>query len=60
MPEQKELGLLKGAYTGGILYIPAMYAELQIGEMAKARGKTGQVTFQQVSRTSLRLSVTGY
>ena len=48
MPEHKELGLLKGAYTGGILYIPAMYAEMQIGEMAKARSGTDQVTFQQV------------
>lgn len=50
MPEHKELGLLKGAYTGGILYIPAMYAEMQIDEMAKARTGTNQVTFQQVEK----------
>lgn len=48
VPENGELGLLKGAYTGDILYIPAMYAGMTPAEMASARNGTDQVTFQQV------------
>ncbi len=56
MPEHKELGVLKGAYSSGILYIPATYAEMQMDEMAKARTGTDQVTFQQVS-SRVRLEI---
>ena len=47
MPEGREVGLIKGAYAGNILYIPALYAEMSIEEMAAAKGPS-QVMFQQV------------
>lgn len=53
VPKDRELGLLKGAYNGDILYIPALYAEMSIEEIAEAKGDTGQVTFQQVLASSI-------
>jgi isopentenyl diphosphate isomerase/L-lactate dehydrogenase-like FMN-dependent dehydrogenase len=50
VPKDREMGLIKGSGTGEILYIPALYAEMSIEEIAKAKVQ-GQVTFQQV-RTS--------
>ncbi|KAL9109573.1 MAG: hypothetical protein Q9227_005753 [Pyrenula ochraceoflavens] len=47
VPKDRELGLIQGANTGNILFIPALYAEMGIGEIAKAKGP-GQVTFQQL------------
>jgi isopentenyl diphosphate isomerase/L-lactate dehydrogenase-like FMN-dependent dehydrogenase len=47
VPEKRELGLLKGAYTRDILYIPAMYAEMSPLEMARAKSGADQVLFQQ-------------
>lgn len=48
VPENKELGLVKGAGIGGILYIPAQYAEMSIEEMGQEQLE-GQTMFQQVS-----------
>lgn len=48
VPEERELGLLKGAHEGGILYIPAQYAEVSIEEFGQAKANTSQVTFQQL------------
>lgn len=48
VPEERELGLLRGAYTGDILYIPAQYAEVSIEEFGQAKANTSQVTFQQL------------
>ena len=48
VPEGREIGLIQGSYAGNILYVPALYAEMSIEEMAAAKGH-GQVMFQQVS-----------
>lgn len=48
VPEDREMGLLKGAYNGGILYIPAQYASMSIEEFGAAKENTSQVTFQQL------------
>lgn len=48
VPEHRELGLVQGAGEEGILYIPALYAEMTIEEMGKAQ-LPGQSMFQQVS-----------
>lgn len=48
VPADRELGLLKAAYTQDILYIPAQYAEVSIEEFGQARSDTSQVTFQQL------------
>lgn len=48
VPADRELGLLKGASSGEILYIPALYAEVSIEEFGEAKSGTDQVTFQQV------------
>lgn len=54
VPPDRELGLLKGTYTGGILYIPALYAEVSIEESGQAKNGTDQVTFQQLyAQTSM-------
>ena len=39
---------MRGAYTGGILYIPALYAEVSIEEFGQEKSGTDQVTFQQL------------
>ncbi|KAL3426991.1 Cytochrome b2, mitochondrial 4 [Phlyctema vagabunda] len=44
-----EVGLVKGAYEGNILYMPALYASLTIEEIAAAKPTNDtQVLFQQV------------
>lgn len=48
VPPERELGLLHGANAGGILYIPALYADVTIEEFGEAKAGTGQVTFQQL------------
>ena len=48
VPKNREEGLIQGAYSGNILYIPALYAEMSIEEMAAAK-KGCQIMFQQVS-----------
>ncbi|KKY25512.1 putative2-hydroxy-acid oxidase [Phaeomoniella chlamydospora] len=46
---EAELGLVKGAYEGNILYVPAHYASLSIEEIAAAKPTNDtQVLFQQV------------
>lgn len=42
-----EINLVKGAATGGILYIPSLFATLNISEIGAAKAP-GQVTFQQL------------
>ncbi|KAK7423929.1 hypothetical protein QQX98_000801 [Neonectria punicea] len=46
-----ELGLVKGAAEGGIIYIPSHYAHLSIEEIHAAKAE-GQVVFQQLYLTS--------
>lgn len=46
-PEDKELGLVKAAHMQDILYVPSLYADMTIEEIAAAKAP-GQVTFQQV------------
>ena len=47
VPEHEELGLVQGAGNEGILYIPALYAEMRIEQMGKAQ-LPGQTMFQQL------------
>lgn len=47
VPPERELGLVQGAGSESILYIPALYAEMSIEEMGKAQ-LPGQTMFQQV------------
>ena len=51
VPKHQELGLVQGAGEEGILYIPALYAEMTIEEMGKAQ-LPGQSMFQQASPKS--------
>ena len=53
VPEDREQGLIEGAYNGNILYIPALYAEMTIEEIAATKG-SGQTIFQQVGDHTLR------
>lgn len=48
VPPERELGLVQGAGSEEVLYIPALYAEMSIEEMAEAQ-LPEQVMFQQVS-----------
>jgi isopentenyl diphosphate isomerase/L-lactate dehydrogenase-like FMN-dependent dehydrogenase len=43
-----ELGLVKGAAKGGILYMPSLYASKSRAEIYAARANPSQVLFQQV------------
>jgi len=51
VPEDREQGLIEGAYNGNILYIPALYAEMTIEEIAATKG-SGQTIFQQAGHLS--------
>lgn len=50
VPKDRELGLVQGAGDEGILYIPALYAEMSIEEQGMNQGPS-QVMFQQVKLT---------
>lgn len=43
-----EIGLVKGAAEGNILYMPSLYSSKKMNEIYDARGSPSQVLFQQV------------
>lgn len=56
---EAEVPLVQGAAAGGILYIPSLFATLNISQIAAAKAP-GQVTFQQLYVRGTNKSLTRY